>query len=386
MKDSKVNRTIHEDEFNLSRFLKDIEAEYAPKASSKGLEFVVEVDNNLPAHYRGDTKRIRMILGVLIENGIKHTPEGLVYLRINGTAGDSTAKLEFRVSDTGTGIPDYKMDSVLKVGKDLPGICSILASMHTFLKYNSVYGIGSQFFFTLELIVVDTQTLADITGLDDNARNDIAKTNAAIDGLPQITGIKWIKAYELMPDKDMIIEVVKEFYTCASREIKILQDFYDGYFAAPNDNDLDNYRIKVHAMKNSAALIGAMDLSSEAKALEYASRDKDVNYVKNNHHKYKEDYLDLAGRLAEGFGESLDEISSRTIDREVLLESICALEVAMEDVDIATLNDVMEELELYEYDEKLGAQIAKLGESVLYLNKELFAEGITGIKSILETN
>lgn len=47
--------------------------------------------------------------------------------------------------------------------------------------------------------------------------------------------------------------------------------------------DWENYRIQVHTLKNHAMTIGLMDLSEEAKSLEYALKDSDVDFVLANH-------------------------------------------------------------------------------------------------------
>lgn len=49
--------------------------------------------------------------------------------------------------------------------------------------------------------------------------------------------------------------------------------------------DWKNYQILVHALKSTAKSIGAESLSEDARKLEYAARDNDIGYIRDNHDK-----------------------------------------------------------------------------------------------------
>ena len=71
----------------------------------KGLEFFVEVDENLPAELVGDEKRIKQILINILANAVKYTNEGSVTLSASGERVDENhAVLKVSVADTGIGI------------------------------------------------------------------------------------------------------------------------------------------------------------------------------------------------------------------------------------------------------------------------------------------
>ena len=69
----------------------------------------------------------------------------------------------------------------------------------------------------------------------------------------------------------------------------VLKIFYDSLEDRDNEisgylekEDYENYTIKVHALKSSAALVGAMELSEGAKNLEMAGKSDDIAYIKEH--------------------------------------------------------------------------------------------------------
>lgn len=51
---------------------------------------------------------------------------------------------------------------------------------------------------------------------------------------------------------------------------------------AYNEKDYDNYRILVHALKSTSRTIGADDMSEEARKLEFAARENNIEYINAN--------------------------------------------------------------------------------------------------------
>ena len=98
----------------------------------------------------------------------------------------------------------------------------------------------------------------------------------------------------LNPKPENLIEVFGDFYDMADEEALHLQEFYDAVFASetkeatvPITEDaeitdaLKQYRIQVHSMKSSAAMIGAMGLSGMALSLEKAANTGSIAVIKD---------------------------------------------------------------------------------------------------------
>ena len=107
--------------------LRDVAQTMTPTARKKEVELVVDVENGLPLIW-ADTERLRQVFLNLTENAIKFTPpQGKITLSARITAIDAASPedaggvvilsarrtaIEFRVSDTGIGIPELERDRV----------------------------------------------------------------------------------------------------------------------------------------------------------------------------------------------------------------------------------------------------------------------------------
>jgi signal transduction histidine kinase/CheY-like chemotaxis protein len=93
--------------FDLRDLLSGFFDRYALRAHTKGIDFYEVLDPALPRTVIGDPTRLRQILDNLASNALKFTAEGTITVEVSGCAdADADAvDLEFRVRDTGVGIP-----------------------------------------------------------------------------------------------------------------------------------------------------------------------------------------------------------------------------------------------------------------------------------------
>ena len=102
-------------DFDLQKSVEDVIDLLSVKASEKNLELACLIYNNVPQDLRGDPGRLKQILTNICANAIKFTDKGRVFVTVQlDDENESEAKLLFRVSDTGIGIPKDRVGSLFE--------------------------------------------------------------------------------------------------------------------------------------------------------------------------------------------------------------------------------------------------------------------------------
>lgn len=168
--------TIESINFNIDDIIEDISGIIGIKAANQEIEFVINVDTNIPKSLKGDPKRLTQVLLNLINNAIKFTNQGEVLLAIKlmEDFGESV-KLEFLIKDTGIGMKEEVIETLFDqftqadasttrnyggTGLGLAISQNILALMDSSIEVDSTIGLGSTFKFNLTLPKVSDETRA----------------------------------------------------------------------------------------------------------------------------------------------------------------------------------------------------------------------------------
>lgn len=154
-------------DFNLKELFERIRDSLENLASRKGLEFQLKYDDDLPLFFKGDAIRLGQVITNLANNAIKFTEEGYIAIKARHIhTMDGVCRLKVEVKDTGIGIPKTKVEKIFKSfeqassdvsrkyggsGLGLSITKKILQVMSTDIEVNSSEGLGSIFFFELEL-------------------------------------------------------------------------------------------------------------------------------------------------------------------------------------------------------------------------------------------
>lgn len=101
--------------FSVSELVQDIAQKFALVAQRKSIELHTEIDAG-PLSVLGDIGMIERVIGNLVDNAIRHTPEGGdIYL----AARARTRGIEIRIDDTGQGIPEEQLPGLLVRGSPI---------------------------------------------------------------------------------------------------------------------------------------------------------------------------------------------------------------------------------------------------------------------------
>jgi CheY-like chemotaxis protein/signal transduction histidine kinase len=113
--DSENIELIHKN-LDLRNCIEEVLGMFAGKASEAGTDLVYQIDNNVPTKIIGDYKRLQQVLINLVENAVRSTKGGEVFIGVNLITDEPANRLQigFTIKDAGTGIPSVKLPHLFK--------------------------------------------------------------------------------------------------------------------------------------------------------------------------------------------------------------------------------------------------------------------------------
>lgn len=184
---------------------------------------------------------------------------------------------------------------------------------------------------------------------------------SAAEELPKLDEFDWDYAKAHLGDGDLLKQTLLDFYRSLDREIADLAELSTQLTEAEG---IANYRIRVHALKSTSAMVGALLLSKLARMLEVAAIENDIDKItvlnpilleELQKHKKRLDGLELAAARKNG---SLD---SETISNLEQLKS------SLKERDYDAADAIMEELDQYRFAPQIQEFIDLLRMQVLNL-------------------
>jgi signal transduction histidine kinase/DNA-binding response OmpR family regulator/HPt (histidine-containing phosphotransfer) domain-containing protein len=177
--------------FSLRNCVSDAVGLISNNALAKSLDVIYYVDPQVPENIFGDVTRLRQVIVNLLNNAVKFTNQGDVFLSV--VKIDKTHKnledieLEFSIRDTGIGIKNTEAEKIFKefsqgdssltrkfggAGLGLAICKKLLDMMGGKIWFESKEGLGTTFYFTIsvkksELTEVKNYLLTDIPNLKD---------------------------------------------------------------------------------------------------------------------------------------------------------------------------------------------------------------------------
>ncbi len=174
--------------------------------------------------------------------------------------------------------------------------------------------------------------------------------------LPIISGVDWNYAMTHFKDRELLLNGIEMFYKSIKHDAEELSLYFDGI---NNDEGLSSYRIKVHSMKSSAALIGIFHLSGLALELETAAKSGNRDIIRLVHPVFIERWL--------GFRELLSVLvekktaKKRAADfKDEILEIFEGIRNGVEEMDVDILDAMSSKLDEYSFDDENEAKIEEI--------------------------
>lgn len=106
---------IVEDVYDVTSIINDIVRMTVAQKAEKDLEIIVDIDSKIPSKLLGDEKRIRRLIMNIVDNAIKFTNEGGVYIQFGARREEYGVNFLVSVRDTGIGMSQKTMEKLYTV-------------------------------------------------------------------------------------------------------------------------------------------------------------------------------------------------------------------------------------------------------------------------------
>lgn len=185
--------TVTNKEFNLHNTITDLTNLFSQRASEKGIDLSFTINTSVPEYVISDQVRLNQILNNLVSNAVKFTEQGEISILAKATVQDKKqVEVEFKITDTGIGIPKNKLtkvfesftqataDTTRKYGGTGLGLTiskRLVELLGGSIEVNSKVGVGTTFTVTIPM-EISTKTHAK----DKKEKAKEGKTKFNLDG------------------------------------------------------------------------------------------------------------------------------------------------------------------------------------------------------------
>ena len=161
---------VSEENYMIFSLINDLIVENRMANWDKDLELIFDIDAGIPSVLFGDRRKIKKIMKHLIDNAVKFTKNGGVYIRVFALRKAYGINLCIRVSDTGIGIAEDEMEKITGrffqvnggrnrktggLGLGLSIVYGMVSAMDGFIRLESAEGSGTTVSVSIPQKVVD---------------------------------------------------------------------------------------------------------------------------------------------------------------------------------------------------------------------------------------
>ena len=186
-------------------------------------------------------------------------------------------------------------------------------------------------------------------------KGTVAVTESAEDSVAILgfDGLDSEPAIKALGSAALYNKIVEEYFRFGAEK-------YDGIKKAFDKEDIEDYTIRVHALKSSSRQVGAMNLGNLAEELEKAGKAKDTETIREKTAPMLEVYSKLLDDLSAYYPKTETDEEKPLIGEDILKEQLGLLSKACEDLDMDAMEAVAGELRKYSFAEGMKDKIDRL--------------------------
>ena len=163
-------------EYYINNILNELQKIVETRIDVKPIKYIVDIDENMPSKYYGDSVKLFQILLNILTNSVKYTEVGKIILSLKCDVNNEYANFHFKISDTGYGIKKEDFDKLFEkfsrldvaVNKEIEGTgLGLLITkkyvdlMGGIIWFDSKLHVGTNFYINLTQKIVDKTPIKD---------------------------------------------------------------------------------------------------------------------------------------------------------------------------------------------------------------------------------
>lgn len=165
-------------------------------------------------------------------------------------------------------------------------------------------------------------------------------------------------ALKFLGTEELFWTVLKVYYKAIEKKAKLIKQL-------EQEENWTDFTIEVHALKSSSKQIGAMRLSERAAALEKAGNARDSEFIHKNTDRMLDQYLGYRFVFKPFLPEDKKEDGGQeNISVAGLLKHFEDMRTAMEDLDMDRMEEVVQEMNHYHYEDWQEEMFTRLKDAV----------------------
>ena len=187
---------------------------------------------------------------------------------------------------------------------------------------------------------------------------DIYEEKKAELNIPEIPGLDVNQGIKNCGSAESFLSVLNTFHRTTADKTAEIEKFF-------KDKDIENYTIKVHALKSSARVIGANTLSELARKLEEAGKYGDIKFIEEKTDELLDIYRDVDRGLR--FLDK-DEESKEEMSEELRKDAFSTIAEMAGSTDFSMMEDVIKQFRGYRLNENDKRTIDEIEKRLMELD------------------
>ena len=174
----------------------------------------------------------------------------------------------------------------------------------------------------------------------------------------EIEGLDTEAAMKMLGGEKLFWAVLKDYYHVIEKKAALIKSLEE-------QEDVHRYTIEVHALKSASKQIGALSLSEKAANMEQAGNSNNIQLIHQCTDEMLEQYRSYIDILQPFFPEEKKEKKEqKEITEETLHHFFDDLKVAIEELDMDRMEEVVENMEDYTYHDEQEELFEQIKESI----------------------